>query len=136
MPKATVRVMRSYDYNHFECTLSDDRDLSLEDINKLREQCAHLVDAAVIDFRVSKAINSFRALSHDKVMEKINVIANIKLKPKGEWSAAEAALIKAAEDDAFWKEMNANLDYYNYGDDEREYHFRMLSRFRDVVVKA
>ena len=42
--KASVKILRSFDYCHFEVSLSYDDDMTLEQVNDLRKQAAVLVD--------------------------------------------------------------------------------------------
>lgn len=54
MPKATVRVMNSHDYSHFEVVLGSDEELTLAEINKLRIQAQKLVDEAIRQYKAKK----------------------------------------------------------------------------------
>ena len=56
--KASVKIMRSYDYNHFECSLSSDEEMDLNDVDDMRKECARLVDKAVLQYKISKCIEN------------------------------------------------------------------------------
>jgi hypothetical protein len=45
--QASVKVMRSYDYCHFEVCLSLDKEMTLGEINNMRKDAARLADEAV-----------------------------------------------------------------------------------------
>lgn len=53
---ATVRIMRSYDYSHFEhsLTIHNENGVTFEEIKNHRKMCATLVDEAVNDYERMK----------------------------------------------------------------------------------
>ena len=95
---ASVKVMNSYDYCHFEIALSQDVD-NLIDVNTLRIRAQQLVDEAVRQYKVSKEkATSYADDMRGKQRLKIEV-DNILEKPKKEWTPADKAKVKAIEDD-------------------------------------
>lgn len=70
---ATVRVMRSFDYSHFEVTLTGTPDVEgrvvsggekfihFEDIDALRKHAMRLVDKAVEQYKVAKSVFAKKA---------------------------------------------------------------------------
>uniref|UniRef100_A0A6M3LBK6 Uncharacterized protein n=1 Tax=viral metagenome TaxID=1070528 RepID=A0A6M3LBK6_9ZZZZ len=51
--KASVKVMRSYDYCHFEICLGDD-DMPIQLVDDIRKEAARLADRAVIQYKQAK----------------------------------------------------------------------------------
>lgn len=131
--QATVRVMRSHDYCHFETTLTAEVD-DLDGADGLRKQAAILVDEAVRQYKTAKTKEQNRERSEYQVRALIDAVARVKEKPQGEWTASEAAMVRGATDREFWKEYEAEA--YCYSDPEKDHHFSMLRRFKDVVVKG
>lgn len=131
--QASVKVMRSYDYCHFEVILTDECK-DLDAVNELRKQAAILVDDAVRQYRVCKSKESAR---QSKEWEANNLLAKIKRieeKPSSEWTIEETAFMRTKADHEFWKQLHEE-DYY-YQDEEREHHFSMLRQFKESKVKA
>lgn len=56
--KASVKIMRSYDYNHFEVTLSSDEDMTLDEVNEMRKSAARLADQALLQYQLMKKVQS------------------------------------------------------------------------------
>ena len=54
MPKASVKIMLSHDYCHFEVCLGSDEDLSLKQIDDLRKEAQRLADKAVKQYQIAK----------------------------------------------------------------------------------
>jgi hypothetical protein len=110
--KGSVKIMQSYDYNHFEVTLSSDEEMDLKQINEMRKEAQRLTDEAIRQYKVSKQ----KAASRDKLDYERKSLANevehIKQKPENEWTAEERAKIKAIADDIYFNQHN-----YNYDDD-------------------
>lgn len=58
MPRASVRVMLSHDYSHFEVHLHSDEDLDMDGVRKLRADAMQLASEAVEEYRRSKEVAS------------------------------------------------------------------------------
>ena len=109
--KASVKIMRSYDYNHFEISLSTEEDLTIDQVDSMRKEAARLVDKAVAQYKISKMESSKfpdQELSRQAQIIKENF-------PQSEWTDAQKALIKRHEDNVYW----ANRPY-DYEDDWEE----------------
>lgn len=98
---ASVKVMRSYDYCHFEVSLSGDCE-SLVEVDQMRKNAARLADKAVEQYKVAR--NNAEQIEYDK-----SEIAAIERKPESERSPEEVAILKARSDEAYWK--NREYDY-------------------------
>jgi hypothetical protein len=113
----SVKVMLSYDYNHFEILLSEECE-SLEAANRLRKSAQRLADEAVRQYKIAKDIAAKREGSkYEKqvFMERIGVIQS---KPKGERTGNEIAMLKQYEGE-LWQDQ---FDYrYDYEDDLNQF---------------
>lgn len=106
--KASVKIMRSYDYNHFEVCLSTDEDLTLEQVDEMRKSAARLADKAVEQYQIAKrqtATHPDHSLQREANIIKENF-------PQSEWTEEQKATVKRAADNAYW----ANR-HYDYDDD-------------------
>lgn len=117
--KASVRVMRSHDYCHFEVVLSteettrwDDGEerfapLTTDTVDALRKQAARLVDKAVAQFKVAK-----RTAERLSKMEETWSYERARRLTEDERSPEDKAIIKFHEDAAFRRGFD-----YDYEDD-------------------
>lgn len=117
--KATVRVMRSHDYCHFEVTLGTETEWSLdgkgvaryvpipiERVDALRKEAARLVDKAVKQFQVAKLAAEKRSKMEDDWRYRQALAV-----PEGERSPEQKAVIKFRDDQAFARRFD-----YDYED--------------------
>ena len=132
--KASVRVMRSYDYCHFEVAL-DDEVATLNEVNDLRKQAAILVDEAVRQYVIAKTKESDRQGNQWKMEQALHELELAKQKPLEELTPQQAALLRMDADKEFWKQYESD-DYYYQDMPERDYHFSMLRKFQNATIKA
>jgi hypothetical protein len=135
--KATVRVMRSHDYCHFETSLSSDQELTLDEIDQMRKEAALLVDEAIRQYRISKKAEDRRLTTHVQMEAALDRQKRLETKSRAEWTVDEAAFMRAYADREFWNSLHED-DYIYEDDPEREHHFSMLRRFQDAgtTIKA
>jgi hypothetical protein len=109
---ASVRVMRSYDYNHFEITLGTSESATPEEVDSLRKEASRLADKAVKQYQIAKA-----SAEREARLKEVWRLKQAQETPEGERSSAEKAIIKYHDDAAF-----AARFHYDYEDDfEPEY---------------
>ena len=114
---ATVKVMLSHNYNHFEASMAVENDdgVTFEDVDLARKDCARLVDKAIKQYEKAKMIESKRlSLSREKTALEIEV-RDIKTRDESTWSVVEKAKVKTLAD----HEWNLRWDY----DDEDDQNF-------------
>lgn len=133
--QASVKVMRSYDYCHFEVALSTDEPLDLDGVNELRKRAAVLVDEAIRQYRQAKEKERSREHSDFQKQQFLDRIERIKAKPHDEWSSEEAAVMRSHEDRTFWAAFDDD-EFYYCEDPDRDHHFSMLRKFQNVTVKG
>lgn len=106
----SVKVMLSYDYNHFEVALSDEG--TIEDANGMRKTAQRLADEAIRQYQVAKEsanLRMGRAAEYSNLMREVQLLG---LKPDSELTAEERAKIKAIDDKEYWDAFE-----YDYDDD-------------------
>jgi hypothetical protein len=111
---ASVKVMLSYDYCHFEISKSTDEDISNNAIDELRKDCMRLADKAIEQYKIAKAgadIRLNRKCDYDKAMRDVE---RINAKAEADRTVGEIATVKAFNDKN-WKEYISQQ--YNYEDD-------------------
>jgi hypothetical protein len=114
--KASVRVMRSHDYSHFEVTLGVDQDAlySLSDVDELRKAAARLADKAVEQYKTAKKNAELREQDQWKLDSLRRRAAEINdAKPDAERTPEEKAILKALADLKF-------RSRYDYEDEWQE----------------
>lgn len=106
--EASVKVMRSYDYNHFEVRLSATGIETTDEVDELRKQAARLADRAVAQYKIMKTKST--AYMDVGLQQKAQAI--MENYPMSEWTPEQKAIVKRAEDNAYWAQND-----YNYQDD-------------------
>jgi hypothetical protein len=115
--QATVKVMLSYDYCHFEISKTiegDDaghgyqNDLTQKDIDDARKDCQRLADKAVGQYRTAKEMATKRLGNSYERMQLEKEVREIKQKKDEFVTPEDKAKIKTLED----------YNHYNYMDDE------------------
>jgi hypothetical protein len=109
---ASVKVMRSHDYCHFEVSLSSNSANTPELVDQLRKEAARLADKAVHQYRIAKLAHSRRASERRERIWEGERVKSLEEKPELERTPDEQARIKAYRD-AVWEESRA----YDYEDD-------------------
>ena len=120
--KASVKVMRSYDYCHFEVCIGWD-DLKFEDtaeftkaVDDLRKDAARLADKAVIQYKTAKKHYQEALYRGKQVKHYRKEVDEIQKIPEPEWTPRQKAQIKALADYEF---MLSKLYDYQDGWEDR-----------------
>lgn len=111
--KASVKVMNSYDYSHFEVILSTDDLVDADFVNSMRKRAQRLVDEAIRQYKKAKQEAVYKLGKETERANLVEQTERIKLKPESEWSAEEKAKVNALKDDIYWRQHD-----YDYNDDE------------------
>jgi flagellar motility protein MotE (MotC chaperone) len=110
IPGASITILLSYDYNHFEYTFHAKPDSTLDEINELRKDCQRLADEAVRQYKVAKSRTMQDLQEKQNVEELTRKVRIIKENfSQAEWTPEQKGMIKALED---W-----NYRPYDYDDD-------------------
>ena len=114
---ASVKIMLSYDYSHFEVSMSlEDKDGILKsEIDDARKQCQKLADKAVGQYKTAKEMAAKRTDSKYRISNFEASCQQIIKKPEGERTINEVAQLKQYQDEN-WREQ---FEYpYDYDDDD------------------
>lgn len=106
---ASVKVMNSYDYCHFEVALSAE-DVSLADVDNLRKEAQRLVDKSIKQYKIAKRVSAIDQTPSPELGRKVKAIRENF--PQSEWTPEQQATVKEYEDRSF----RASL-CYDYQDD-------------------
>ena len=109
----SVKVMRSYDYCHFEVCLSSDRTESSDDVDQLRKQAARLVDKAVRQYQIAKEMN-WEAVNGSHRREKLRQEVQW-FPPESDRTPEMKAKAKLLENADYWEDREER--FYDYEDD-------------------
>lgn len=111
---ASVKVMLSYDYNHFEIALSEEC-ADLAAVNELRKAVQRLADEGVRQYKIAKEMVAKRGNSEYEKKRFEEEIARIKAKPEGERTVNEMAMLQQFKDE----QWATQFDFlYDYDDDD------------------
>ena len=110
--KASIKVMNSYDYSHFEAFLASDKTMTIEEINGMRKVSQRLVDEAIRQYKKAKEM----AIGKNNLRwERENLerqVETINKKPKSEWTSEEKVKVKLIADEDWASQFD-----YDYEDD-------------------
>ncbi len=112
---ATVKVMISHNYNHFEASISLENEdgVSFEDIDNARKDCNRLCDKAIKQYNTAKTIESKRLSLSNEKRNLEREVSEIKQRDKETWTVVEKAKVKTLED----HNWELQWDYDENGDD-------------------
>jgi hypothetical protein len=115
---ASVKIMLSYDYSHFETSMSLDNEdgLSNQDIDNARKECQRLCDKAVSQFKVAKQVAASRERGEHSRQRFISLCNRIEKTPDSERTPEQIATLKQRDDEA-WMKRRFEYDDYDYEDD-------------------
>lgn len=115
---ASVKVMLSYDYSHFECSMSveNDEGLSLKDIDEARKNCQRLANKAVGQYQTAKSMAAKRTNGEFEMSNFESQCKKIEQKEEHDRTLKEIAMLKQYQDET-WR--NNYLYSYDYEDDEQ-----------------
>lgn len=113
---ASVKIMLSYDYCHFEICKGTDQPMTDQEIDAMRKDCQRLADKAIQQYRIAKACESRRALDKGQRIylerEAVEITTNV---PEELRTPKQQAKVKAWADTQ-WVERYQ----YDYEDDFSE----------------
>jgi hypothetical protein len=108
--KASVRVMNSHDYSHFEVTLSSDQEMTPPEINRMRIEAQKLVDEAIRQYKAKKEHeNKIANLSWERERLGREVEYIRAHYQESEWAPEQKAKVKALSDHDF---LARDFDYF------------------------
>jgi hypothetical protein len=118
---ASVKVMLSYDYSHFEASMSleNDKGLTAKEIDEARKNCQRLADKAVSQYKTAKDKAAKRSDGIYKMNNFESQCKQIKGKSEGDRTINEIAMLKQYEQENWQAQFDERYDY----DDDNNYNF-------------
>ena len=110
---ASVKVMLSFNFCHFEISKTTDQNVDDKSIDDMRKDCMRLVDKAVKQYQVAKRKADSRAIIMSEKADLENEVKKILEVPESERTATQKAKVKALADRDYWDQHN-----YDYEDDD------------------
>jgi len=109
---ASVKIMLSYDYNHFEIAISSDGINNVKDTNELRKHAQRLADEAVRQYKKAKEYEL------QKVNDQLGLpelrkkgMAIRENYPESEWTPEQKAIVKKLKDIEY--RLENEYDYHD-----------------------
>lgn len=112
---ASVKVMNSYDYCHFEVCLSkkNSEAVTTKDVDDMRKDAQRLVDKAIAQYKIAKQAEQVRIEAECSAKRLERRLERIKKEvPESEWTPEHKAQVKALADHQFRMSL-----CYDYEDD-------------------
>ena len=110
---ASVKVMLSYDYSHFEASMSveNDNGLTVKEIDDARKDCQRLADKAVSQYKTAKTQAASRNDGQYKMENFRAECRKIKAKDEHDRTLKEIAMLKQYENENWEAQFNYDYDY-------------------------
>jgi len=117
---ASVKVMLSYDYSHFEASMSleNDNGILLEEIDEARKKCQRLTDKAVSQYKTAKTMAANRNDGAYRMKNFESECKAIQSKNEHDRTLKEIAMLKQYENENWQAQFDYDYDYMdddNYG---------------------
>lgn len=116
---ASVKVMLSYDYSHFEASmaLENDNGLTTKEIDEARKSCQRLANKAVEQYKKYKANAAQRSDGQYKMNAFESDCKRIEAKAEGDRTLNEIAMLKQYKDENWRDKFEYDYDF----EDDDEY---------------
>jgi hypothetical protein len=117
---ASVKVMLSYDYSHFEASMSLENEdgVLVSQIDECRKLCQRLADKAVGQYKKMKAAAAERTNAEYKIADFQAQCQKIERKDEADRTIKEIAMLKQYQDENWRSQYYYDYDY----DDDENYH--------------
>jgi len=118
---ASVKVMLSYDYCHFEVAMSleNESGLTTKDIDNARKDCQRLADKAVNQYKTAKAAAAKRSDGVYQMQNFESECKKIKAKDEHDRTLKEIGMLKQYENEKWQAQFEHEYDY----DDDENYKY-------------
>lgn len=118
---ASVKVMLSYDYSHFEASMSleNDNGISVKEIDDARKSCQRLADKVVAQYKTAKQMAANRNDGAYRMSNFENECKRIQMKNSDDRTVKEIAMLKQYENENWQAQFDYEYDY----DDDNNYNF-------------
>lgn len=119
---ASVKVMLSYDYSHFEASMSLENDKGIEplELDEARKNCQRLADKAISQYKKAKSCAANRNDGVYKMQNFETQCKRIEAKAEGDRTINEIAMLNQYKNENWQAQFDID---YDYEDDESDYKF-------------
>ena len=115
---ASVKIMLSYDYNHFEvCLTTDNPNIDLKGVDDMRKDCQRLADKAVLQYQTAKRALGDREYAEHNFSNLKERFESISFVSESERTPEQKAIVKAYRDCEF--AMSRAYDYQDDWEDQQ-----------------
>lgn len=108
---ASVKIMLSHDYCHFEVSKSTDENVTDKEINQMRKDVQRLADEAVRQYRVAKEMAIMRSNKQFEIENFEAQCKQIMAKEETNRTIKETAMLKQYQDEKWMKHFEYEYDY-------------------------
>ena len=110
---ASVKVMLSYDYCHFEVAMNIENDDGVDpkEIDKARKDCQRLADKAVSQYKIAKDMASKRTNGRYEMLNFESECKKIEAKNEHDRTLKEIAMLKQYKDEKWEQKFTYDYDY-------------------------
>lgn len=114
---ASVKVMLSYDYSHFEASMSVENEsgLTMSDIDEARKKCQRLADKAIGQYKKAKEMAASRSDGKYAIQNFEDQCKRILAKDEQDRTVKEIAMLKQYQDENWQSQF---IHDYDYDDDD------------------
>jgi hypothetical protein len=118
---ASVKVMLSYDYSHFEASmaLENDNGLAPKEIDSARKDCQRLADKAVGQYKMAKTMAARRTDGEYQMKNFESECKRIESKTEHDRTLKEIAMLNQYKNENWQAQFKERYDY----DDDNNYGF-------------
>jgi hypothetical protein len=119
---ASVKVMLSYDYSHFEASMSleNDKGITPAELDDARKNCQRLADKAISQYKKAKSCAANRNDGVYKMQNFESQCKKIEAKPEGDRTINEIAMLNQYKNENWQAQFDID---YDYEDDDKDYKF-------------
>ena len=116
---ASVKIMLSYDYCHFEVSKSSDQELTDKQINEMRKDVQRLADEAVRQYKIAKQEAAYNLECEEKRDYFLRRVTHAEKTPQENRTPEQIAVLKQYQEEE-WQSQFEQHDY-DYEDDDETY---------------
>lgn len=110
---ASVKVMLSHDYSHFEASMSleNENGVTKDEMNAARKDCQRLATKAIDQYKIYKSMAAKRSDGQFKISLFETECKKIAAKDEHDRTLKEIAMLKQYQDENWQEQFKYNYDY-------------------------
>jgi hypothetical protein len=110
---ASVKIMLSYDYSHFETCMSleNEEGVTNEDIDNARKDCQRLCDKAISQYKIARSIAEKRTDSKFRIHNFEQECQRIEHKAECDRTIKEIGILKQYQEENWKSQFDFGYDY-------------------------